>query len=315
MIAEHVGQRVSDSNNHTSILNQTGLDWQVQMTAGVGGTLTDGTPIYTSKKCAVVRTDTNAVLGVVSPDYQVVQNEELAYMASQLHSTDVTVASGGELQGGSRVFLCLQSPSFNVGKGDDEVKPYLVLANGHDGKFSLHGLGTTIRVWCDNTLNAALSEGKKSNSLISIRHKGNMADKIGDLITALRVVNIQTEELRINANLMASYSMDHSSVSKYWENIYRNYIDRIPDSITDSKDNRDQKRYHSVRLKLWSIFDEEANALGANMWTAFNAITNHIDHNTTYRGDKRAENKFYGNIYGSAANKKKKILKHSLAMI
>ena len=74
---------------------------------------------------------------------------------------------------------------------------------------------------------------------------------------------------------------------------------------------RKLNKFTSVKIKLWDIFDKEAE-LGSNMWTAFNAVTNHIDHNTTYRGERKAENKFYGNLYGTAATKKDKILSYSL---
>ena len=189
-----------------------------------------------------------------------------------------------------------------------------MLANGHDGKFSLHGLGTTIRVWCDNTLNAAMKEGRKSNNLISIRHKGNMSSKIEDLVTALRVVNKQTEDLKEASNAMARYQMTSKNVNNYWDDVYARFIDTIPNTVQTKEELRQHNRWTSVKMKFWDVFDKEASALGSNLWTAFNAITNHIDHNTVYRGDNgnKAKNKFYGNIYGNAASKKKQILLHSL---
>ena len=154
MITEHVGHEISDPSDYQDILNQTDLDWNVEVTDGIGAKTSSGEPVYTSQKCATVRTDNNRVLGIVGPNYKVVQNSELALMAHRLHGRGVSVVHGGAIANGERVFLGLKMPSFGVGHYGDEVQPYTILVNGHDGKNATLGMATTRRPICDNVLNA-----------------------------------------------------------------------------------------------------------------------------------------------------------------
>ena len=127
-ILNTVGSEVTDN-----ILTDTGLDWDVELTAGIMAPTRSGYTAKSSTRCATVRTDTNEILGLVSPDYKVVQNTELAYMAQRVAGSELRITNGGELRNGGRVWLSVEAPSFNIGTADDEVKPYLLLTNGHDG--------------------------------------------------------------------------------------------------------------------------------------------------------------------------------------
>tara|TARA_R100001015_G_C4630128_1_gene191515 strand:+ start:851 stop:1792 length:942 start_codon:yes stop_codon:yes gene_type:complete len=296
-------------------LADSGLDWKVELSHNLIAP-TASTEAYTTNRRATVRTDTNEVLGIVGPDYKIVQNQELVYMAERIANNDsLKVTSAGELRNGARVWLAVEASSFNVGNADDPIKPYLLLTNGHDGLYSLSATPTSVRPWCENTLNMAMSEGKAAGHCISIRHKGNMEDKIDDLTTTMINFYQRTEEFQKQANYLASCNMTSGDVANYFDNAYNKVVKNVP-VYTDIKNDSDRRAYNkkqSTVMKFWQIFDNESTALGSNAWIAFNAMTNWMDHDASFRGENKLENKFSANFYGSNANKKQKLLEYTLS--
>lgn len=300
------------SNN---ILEDAKLDWDVYKTPGVYGTYGSGTTAYTEDRSLTVRTDNGAVLGVVGKDYQVVQNSELVYIAEMVTGMhNLRVSSGGVLRGGSRVWLSIEAPSFEVGSLRDVVTPYLLISNGHDGLHSLGATPTSVRVWCQNTLNMAIEEGKAKGSYISLRHKGDMNSKIQGMIDILGRFYARTSEMNDVANRLSHISLDQQDLSDYFDTIYNKVVSDY--SAKDSLKTTERKNNRKVATmqKWYNVFDAESDAFSStSLWIAMNAITNWYDHGTKYRGDNKTENRFISNIYGSSAEAKAKVLRETLA--
>ena len=312
-IMETVGNKI-----HNNTLEDAGLDWRVELSSSLCAPTTTG-EACTMDRRATVRTDTNEILGVVSPDYKVVQNSELVYMAERIANSDnLKIDSAGELRNGARVWLAVQASSFNVGNHgvDDEIKPYLLLTNGHDGLFSLSATPTSVRPVCENTLNMALQEGRKAKQCISIRHKGNMDEKIQDLTDTMQQFYARSKEFEQQANYLAGCNMNSTDVSEYFNASYNNIIKNVPvyDELKTDSDHRAYNKKQATIMKWWNNFDSEAD-LGSNAWIAFNAVTKWVDHQTSFRGDKKAENRFSANFYGTNASKKQELLSNTLAMV
>lgn len=82
-----------------------------------------------------VRSDTGAVLGMVSSSYRPVQNIEMAEFADQLLGPDAaaSVETIGSLFDGRRVFVLLRMPQNIVAARGDELSTYMAVTNGHGG--------------------------------------------------------------------------------------------------------------------------------------------------------------------------------------
>lgn len=107
---------------------------------------------------AVYREDTKAVLGVVNKaNIQLTQNTDMFNAFRTIIGSDVTTETAASLGIGQTVFGCFKiSDQYKV--LDDDVDHYFVVVNDHlrcDGKITI--LNTPIRVVCQNTLSAALS--------------------------------------------------------------------------------------------------------------------------------------------------------------
>ena len=133
-----------------------GLDWKVEQkdVYTAGGQLIPGYK-------ANVRDSDQSVLGVVSDRYQVVQNEEAFAFTDELLGQGIRYETAGSLQGGRRTFILAKLPERFIIAGD-EITPYFVIMNSHDGSCSIKAAMTPVRVVCQNTLNLALRTAKRT---------------------------------------------------------------------------------------------------------------------------------------------------------
>ena len=122
-----LGRIVMDAPASREALELADLDWQVE-----SRNIYSGTGAMIPGYRANVRSTDDAVLGVVSDRYRIVQNEEAFQFTDDLLGEGVTYETAGSLQGGKKVWMLAKLPEKYIIAGD-EVTPYLVFFNSHDG--------------------------------------------------------------------------------------------------------------------------------------------------------------------------------------
>lgn len=164
-----LGTIVAEAPDSREALIVAGLDWKVIQKK-----------IYTSDRRLVkgyvanVRDSDHQLLGVVSDRYRVVQNEEAFAFTDALLGEGVRYETAGSLQSGRRVWMLAKLPNEYIILGE-QVSPYLVFSNTHDGSGAIKVAMTPVRVVCSNTLNLALNTTKRC---WSAKHTTNIADKL-----------------------------------------------------------------------------------------------------------------------------------------
>ena len=164
-----LGMEVSEAPASLDALVYAGLDWRVEQKEVY---TEDGTPIPGYK--VNVRSTDHAALGIVSDRYKVVQNEDAFQCTDDLLGEGVTYETAGALQGGRKVWLLARMPQRYVIAGD-EITPYMVFMNSHDGSSGVKVAMTPIRVVCQNTLNLALDSAKR---IWAAKHTENILNRI-----------------------------------------------------------------------------------------------------------------------------------------
>ena len=160
-----LGRIIMDAPASREALELAGLDWQVE-----SRNIYSGTGAMIPGYRANVRSTDDAVLGVVSDRYRIVQNEEAFQFTDDLLGEGVTYETAGSLQGGKKVWILAKLPEKYIIAGD-EVTPYLVFFNSHDGSSGVKVAMTPVRVVCQNTLNLALGTAKR---IWTARHTENV---------------------------------------------------------------------------------------------------------------------------------------------
>ncbi len=166
-----LGTIVAEAPDSKEALGLAGLDWQVIQKK-----------IYTSDRKPVqgylanVRDTDGQLLGVVSDRYRVVQNEDAFAFTDALLGEGVRYETAGSLQSGRRVWMLAKLPNEYIILGE-QISPYLVFSNTHDGSGAIKVAMTPVRVVCSNTLNLALHTTKRC---WSAKHTTNIAEKLDE---------------------------------------------------------------------------------------------------------------------------------------
>lgn len=158
-----LGTMVEEAPSSEEALVLAGLDWNV-----IQKPIETLDGIYVTGFKANLRDSDNKVLGIVTDRYRVVQNREAFAFTDELLGEGVKYETAGSLQEGRRTWVLAKLPQRYIISGD-EITPYLVFMNFHDGTGAIKAAMTPIRVVCQNTLNLALSTAKRSWSTTSKR--------------------------------------------------------------------------------------------------------------------------------------------------
>ena len=243
-----------------------GLDWQKSGTFGV------------------VRTDTQALLGVVSKQYEIVQNESLLRMAEFIRE-EVDMDCVIVLSHGAKVCFTatLRGASAAIVPGDT-VKRRIVGYLGHDGKTGCGAKFTNVRVVCQNTLTAAL---KDSGAHKRIAHKGNANFYFDTLING---IDCARQDFVTECDLMREFSRRSMGPAAF-----RRFVDEIY--------NIDEDQVFRKRQKLEQAFMSGYGAELAPMsiWSGLNAVT---QVETSTRGTTAAKGRaqFARGTFGAGAD-------------
>lgn len=307
-----LGTVVEDIMNPHEALRISKLDWDIIPSFEVTASYMkeDGSVAYANagNKVANIRSDDGTVVGMVSKDYQALQNRELAEIAYAISGEDTKVETMGSLRGGSRVYCSIAMDDFATPYCDDDVvNTYLLLCNGHDGMLAFSALPTSIRVVCENTLNMALRSGARS--MIRITHNGDMFEKIQQAKRAVNEFNRVRMNFTGTVAELSDKKMSLEEIQRFWTDMYAQLEEPIP---TDDVEGR--ARAMNV-ISNWSeTFDREYDVAGPTAWNAANSITNWVQHKVARRGRKSStESKFSSNLFGKNADQSIKVMRSALA--
>ena len=164
-----MGTQVENAPTSEDAIIYAGLDWQVLQKRLI---TEDAIPV--PNNFANVRSSDGKVLGVVGKRYQIVQNIDAFKFTDSLLGEGVTYETAGSLNEGKTIWLLAKLPDKYTILGE-QVDPYIVFTNTHDGSGAVKVAMTPVRVVCQNTLNMALSSAKRT---WSARHVGSIDAKL-----------------------------------------------------------------------------------------------------------------------------------------
>jgi phage/plasmid-like protein (TIGR03299 family) len=304
-----LGVVVQDAPTPGEALRLAQLDWPVEQW-GLSAQQGPRT-IPVSSHVLNVRGDNHRALGVVGYGYRPVQNAELAEFAAALGTTDtVMVESAGSIRGGKRVWFLIRGESIWP-HDSDEVRPYLLIANGHDGTLALTCQPTTIRVVCKNTLHASLRQGEQSALTVRFRHEGVIADKLQEAKRALGVFTQARASFQQQAAALQAKTMTREDLQRFWLEVYATTLGDIPAHPVTPEEQQRERRAQKTLARWAHHFDHEHGRIGATRWAAFNAVSHWFDHERTVRAPSEAlrrDSRTFNNWWGDTALAKQRAL-------
>ena len=257
-----LGTMVEKAPTSREALEAAGLNWQV-----IQKNLVTNSGIVVPGFKANLRENDQQVLGVVSDRYKVVQNEEAFAFTDALLGEGVTYETAGSLQNGRRTWILAKLPARYIISGD-EVTPYLVFMNSHDGSGSIKVAMTPIRVVCQNTLNLALSTAKRS---WSTNHTGDIKGKMEDARYTLLYADQYMAELGKAIDKLNQQKLSDRQVLEYIDSLFP-----IIPNPSDQQIRNMQKMKEDMKVRYFDAPDLQH--VGKNAYRFINAVSDFATH-------------------------------------
>lgn len=257
-----LGTMVMEAPDSKTALSLAGLDWSVIQKEL---TTKDGFPVRGFK--ANVRDLDNQVLGVVSDRYKVVQNEEAFAFTDELLGEGVRYETAGSLQNGRRTWILAKLPQRYIISGD-EITPYLVFMNSHDGTGAIKAAMTPIRVVCQNTLNLALSTAKRS---WSTNHVGDIKGKMEDARYTLLYADHYMSELGKAIDSLNRIKLSDRQIYEYIDTLFP-----LMENPSEQQKKNLLRMKEDVKMRYFEAPD--LKDVGKNAYRFVNAVSDFATH-------------------------------------
>lgn len=261
------------------MLIDRGLDWKVRKE---GVQTVSG--ILIPDQIALVREDTQTVLGIHTEGYDPYQNEELLDLLYKISSrSGLEIHTGGCFQGGKLVWFQLKSDEYALGK--DKIRGYISGMNGFDGRHSLAFGNSNVTVSCMNTFWRAYRQVETR-----LRHSAQMRPKIDEILKRIDVLLVEEkkgfEEIR-RLNEVPMTPEVRELVTKMMFSL-NNEEKLAVEELSTNKQNK------MVRFNF--DLEQELATKDNSLWGLFSGVTRYTTHSMK-KGDN-SESKMFGRTGG-----------------
>ena len=205
------------------------------------------------------------VLGIVSPRYKVVQNEEAFDFFDNLIGTEAKYETAGSIDNGRQIFLTAKmQKEWRI--ADDDIETYFLLMNGHDGYHPLRAAITPVRLVCNNMLYVAFKSAIRSWTLY---HYKNITDKIKEARHALEISAQYMETLVDFGNRAADKKVSPETIEALTEEL-----------LTPEGKAKRSKETFEKRKSIFEkcLFAPDIKQYRGTAWGVLNAVSDYETH-------------------------------------
>jgi phage/plasmid-like protein (TIGR03299 family) len=281
-----LGNVVPGGTSHVDeVLTLGGIDFDVIRRPVEYRTRLDGTYRLLPDTFVTTRSDTGAGLGVVGGRYEVLQNADaFAFLQQLVDRYDVIWESAGAVRGGRRVFVSLRLPdtvTIDAGGIADQIIPFVVALNSHDGSSPFQVVVTPWRPVCRNTERFALRDAV---SRWSVRHTRSVRDRVDEARRTLGLSLSYFEQFAAEEETLAQTDMTVAD--------FRRLVDQLWQPPADDANQRTTTNHRRRLDQLTGLWESTTGQLGATAYAAERAITEFTDWKQTIRpaGSLRGDN-------------------------
>jgi len=267
-----LGKSVEGAMTSAEAIAKAGLDWSVEKHPAFDG--------YTFKDVPevmfYVRSDNGKLLHTASPEWKPFQNWEAAALLDDIVGDQLAAFNtAGSLSGGKRVWFQMKLPGEYKIKGFDKLQSYLLLANGHDGTLALRVKPTVIRVVCSNTLDVALSG---VSSTFSARHTRNMALDAEKIREVIGLTHSNFMSFARQAEEIADHKIRRSEFLAMLGHTLEMTAADVQTALVSDKYFPGQRDVKTINQLFSTGIGNYEPAIEYTAWTAYNAVTQYLDH-------------------------------------
>jgi hypothetical protein len=271
--------------------------------------------------------------GTVGENYEPIQNSDIASILDPI-AEDWPLETIGGLRHGQKIFVVLDSGTYQVGPEDEEVDGYFLVTDDKAGNQSLRVSYTPTRVVCMNTLRVALS---KADMTINVQHTSNVEEELDFYAQVMKNMQEGQEAAHEAMDEMARSGVQTGGVQEVLDHTYPepNMNDKarigrqIRRSVGDSGYSQEQKKLaldalqrwekrrdrqkelRDIGFKAYQAFNERNPNQAETAWAAYNAVAE----SESWRPGKNESTRGRAALLGSRAGRTAKAFEASLGLV
>lgn len=309
-----LGQIVETALTASECIEQANLDYQVEIKPNYTKvTGDDGADVYIEKpnEFSTVRMDTKVPLGTVKGRYEVVQNKDaFGFFDAIIDSGEAIFETAGALGEGERIFVTAKLPD-DLLVGGEPCNKYILLTNSHDGSSSILAGFTTIRVVCNNTLQAAM---RGLSNKVMIEHRIGAKDRLSEAYKLMGIGSKYMDEVGEIFNQMAKTKISDDGLKAYIENVMKSdYLKpKLDEEQNEIISTRLKNQVNAIQEFALSHPTQITPASMGTVWGAYNSISGYYNYIHKFKSE---EQKFTSQMFGNANNKIVKGFEKALELI
>ncbi len=264
-----LGTPVSGYQNWKDAMIAAGLQWTVdkQSLYDRNGNATGVFGIF--------RSDNNVCLGAVGDVYATIQNQfAFEFVDTLIENHGAHYDTAGSLGRGERIWcLAKIGADFAIPGTQDKHESYLLFETSHDGSRAATAKLTTVRVVCQNTLNAAL---RGSGESLSVRHTRSADEKLKIAKSLMNGAVTSVASLKDKLITLSQRKLTRETLNDIMERIF-------PTPAGEKQSTRRDNQMGDV-LRLYESNDRNAiPEIKGTAYNLLNAVTEYTDHKRSAR--------------------------------
>ena len=221
---------------------------------------------------AVVRTDTNQILGVHTDKYKIIKHDDVVNSVmdsiqsanlSHDYTVDVQVLDDGRKLKGEILFNDITIEP----QKDDYIKFRVPFYNSYDGSWSFSVTCDGIRLWC---LNGCTTPDTITKSVSKHTASANVTSSTAKVQRGFEMFLQSEDKYRNYTNIDISSTLA--------SNVFRK-LTKLPSIDSADKNKFNEKQMSNLRYQ-WR---NEKAELGSNAWALYNTLTHWATHTSEYK--------------------------------
>jgi phage/plasmid-like protein (TIGR03299 family) len=252
------------------VLKLGGIDFDVARRPVEFRNSLDGPHRVLAEHFVTVRQDVGAGLGVVGSKYEVLQNRDaFAFLQDLVDRHDVIWESAGAVRDGRKVFICMRLPNtvtIDTAGVADQIIPFIVALNSHDGSSLFQVVVTPWRPVCRNTERFALRDAV---TRWGVRHTRNARDRIEEARRTLGLSVTYFDQFVAEEEALARTDLALAE--------YRRVLDDLWQPPADDASTRTKNSHRRRTDELVDLYTTNAAQLGNTAYAAERALTEYAD--------------------------------------
>lgn len=244
------------------------------------------------RKQAILRLDTEQVIGVVGEKYKVVQNMEVfSALDSLVDSGEARYTAAGEYNNGANIWMIMELPN-GVQVANDPHAAFLLVQSSHDGSGAVRIRPIIERIFCANQINKLITKGKKNDYTYTMKHTTNAKLSVQDIRNITQLTYQSIAEYEEVASHLLSRGANHLRAREIFRKVWAlpSTVEGKPYDMLTQGERRQQTLAYAARDKAWEIYQNsptQENIKGTD-FGIWQAVVEYADHHASGGSERLA---------------------------